>query len=184
MKKLTLIVTVLTLAFLVSSAQANAAWWNPLSWFSGVNQVKEREQQVDTPATSDSQIRDADSKTQDQSAPNVQSGTNEIEELKEEISTLKASLDNLYKSHNELVAKYNELLQYTNYIAASSKSVGVTSISSDLDTRVTDVEKKLNNVCAQIFSSIGGLSTNKCPSSQFIIRETLESRIKKLEGGY
>ena len=58
---------------------------------------------------------------------------------------------------------------------SSNKNVVVVTNSSNLETRVTNLEGKLNNVYAQIFSSLG-FSTNKCPSSRFIIKKSLEYR--------
>ena len=182
MKKIILIIPIIAVIVVlsfVSPSQTHAAWWNPLSWFSKENQIDEQNQkngqELQTRSVSEEIAPDPS---------NAQSEMSEIENLRAEIATLKNNLDTLYIAHNNLVADHNELLKYTNTIAASNKSSGVTTVSSNLDIRVTDLEKKLNDVCAQIFSSIGGLSPNKCPSPRLFMSGTLESRIKKLEGGY
>lgn len=107
-------------------------------------------------------------------------------DLKVELATLKASLDNLYKAHNNLVNDHNTLLKYVNAMTPSNQGAGVAINSSDLDKRVTNLEKKLNDACILIFgvSSARPAPTIGCPSPQFPLKGVLEDRIKKLEGGY
>lgn len=167
----------------VASTTTYAAWWNPFSWFTKDEPTEEQkpkeEMDVVKPETKETQ-NEASVVTPSQSNA---TDAKTIEDLRAEIATLKASLNNLYKAHNKLVNDHNALLKYVKAIAVTNK-ITCTAINSTLDTRVSDVEKKLNDVCGQIFSSIGSLSSNRCPSSRLQIKESLESRIKKLEGRY
>jgi len=183
-------VFIFTLTMFVTPSQIYAAWWNPLSWFSKNQQIEDQKQSQNT--TSSDAISEPQTANQNVVAPvkTQSSDAKTIEDLKAEVATLKASLDNLYTAHNNLVNDHNALLKYVNTIVVPSKNIGAASDNSNLETKITSLEtkitsldKKLDNVCAQIFSSLGGFGT-KCPSSQFIIKDTLESRIKKLEEGY
>lgn len=186
MKKLVPSIFIFALVLFVAPSQTYAAWWNPISWFSSGNQIEEQNQSqnaTSSNATQETQTANQDvGKVEQKNTPvssnNTQSSdTKTIEELRTEVATLKASLDNLYTAHNAL-------LKYVNATISSDKSIGATTNNSNLETKVTNLEKKLNDACAQIFSSIGGFGT-KCPSSSsFITGGTLESRIKKLEGGF
>jgi len=149
---------------------ALASWWNPISWFSEKKQSEEQKPKEEISTVSESQTQYTDS-------TKTEAG------LKAEVATLKASLDSLYTAHNNLVNDHNALLKYVNATVSPNKNVSATTSNSNLDIKVTDLEKKLNNVCRQVFSSLGGFGGN-CPSTTLYIKETLESRIKKLEGGY
>ena len=180
--------------------QAHAAWWNPLSWF-GKNQSVEQPEQEKRDETKEEIITEKqtpEQKTgvvaeQNTVAPAItsqpSSDTKTIEDLKSEISTLKTSLDNLYAAHNRLVNDHNSLLEYTKSIVASKPSSG--GSNSDLEKKVSslnltfeELSNKLTSVCRQVFSSSIGTPSQVCPSSLPIGASTLESRIKKLEGGY
>ncbi|MBI2122475.1 MAG: hypothetical protein HYT98_05180 [Candidatus Sungbacteria bacterium] len=180
MKKFILIVFIFTLTLLVAPSQTYAAWWNPLSWFSKNQRIEEQKQPQN--ATSSNTASEPQNIVVPANNPQP-SDAKTIEDLRAEVVTLKASLDNLYTAHNNLVNDHNALLKYVNTTISSGKDIGATTNNSNLETKLTNLETKLNDVCAQIFSSFSVLGT-KCPSSRFIIQGTLESRIKKLEGGY
>lgn len=192
----------LTMFLLVSVVVATptttyAAWWNPFSWFSKRDTAQEQSYQLETPEGTPSEVigttpnegtaQVTNTEKQQPASPSTVSSDSQdaetIAALKAEVASLRASLDTLYASHNRLIDDHNALLEYTKSIVATNKTTG-SAINSTLDIRVSDLEKKLNDACAQIFSSIGTLSSNRCPTSQFQIKESLESRIKKLEGGY
>lgn len=208
MKKI--ITLIFVIAFVLPS-QAFAVWWNPASWFSSNENTEV--QVAPTGTTTSIEVREPQTAAQDNEVskkPQVitpvaslqTSDAKTIEDLKMEVATLKVSLDNLYKAHSGLVDKHNELLEYTKGIATSNNSVGIKSDSSLLETRVaalerkvaaqnsssittSELEERLNDVCALIFSRGLMASTNRCPSySGFLGSGTLEERIKKLEGGY
>jgi len=179
MKKSILTILVLMVALLVFPSQSYAAWWNPLSWFSKNQHIEEQEQSQNTTSSGTvSEPKNIITPVNNSQPSNAKT----IEDLRAEVTTLKASLDNLYTAHNNLVDSHNELLKYVNATISSGKNAGTAVNNSNLETKFTNLEKKLDDVCAQIFSSI--LFGPKCPSSQFIIKDTLEGRIKKLEGGY
>lgn len=166
MKNIHPIIVILIFALFALPNQTNAAWWSPSSWFSKNQQATSTDTTSVVSPLDDPQI----------------SNEKTIEKLKVEMATLKSSLDNLYAAHNRLVEDHNALLKYVNAIPLS-KNVGATTNNSSLETKVTNLGKKLDDVCSHIFSNLGGIGT-KCPSSQFNITGTLESRIKKLEGGF
>lgn len=162
MKKVILALTIIV--FLSISTPAQAAWYD---WFLGAK----KEAPIEITDTNNSKLETT------QIAP-----VTEIESLKAEVAALTANLDSLYKAHNALVEDHNALLKYVNATASSGKSAGTATNNSNLETKVTSLDKKLDAVCSQIFSSLGGFG--KCPSSSFIVGATLESRIKKLESGF
>ncbi len=202
-QKIILSLFVVLIAATISFAlpnQADAAWWNPFSWFNknqNLTQPKQEEKQ------SDEIKKEAGQQTPEQqtevtaqqntiapvTTPQPSSDTKTIEDLENEITTLKANLDNLYAAHNRLVNDHNALLEYTKSIAASKPSSG--DSNSDLEKKVSilnltveELSNKLTSVCRQVFSSSIGTPSQICPSSLPIGASTLESRIKKLEGGY
>jgi|SRR3989338_3058101 len=195
MKKFISIVFILTLTLFVVPSQTYAAWWNPVSWFSKNQQVEEqKQQQNDTLSNTAPELPTANQNSKEVEKPstvapsdNIQSSdAKTIDDLKTEVATLKTNLDNLYKAHNNLVNDHNALLKYVNATILSGKNAGTATSNSNLEAMITSLENKLNDVCAQIFSSFGVLSANRCPSPRFIIGGwgTLEDRIRKLEGGY
>jgi hypothetical protein len=192
MKKFVLIVFILTFFLLIAPSQSYAAWWNPISWFSKKNQIEE--QKAEETTISELQTRGVNNKAEKKQSPvvpttNPQSELKTIEDLRAEVATLKTSLDNLYKAHNNLVNDHNALLEYTKSIAGRKPALG--SSNSDLEKRISvlnltveELDNKLTNICRQIFSSPIGTPSQVCPSSLPIGVSTLESRIRKLEGGY
>ncbi|MFA5773156.1 MAG: hypothetical protein WC908_00590 [Candidatus Paceibacterota bacterium] len=184
MKKIISIVSIIVIITVLSFAlpsQTYAVWWNPFSWSSENKQAEEQEQ----PPTTDQNTEETEKQNTIAPFNNIPSSDAEtIEALKIEVATLKTSLDNLYKAHNSLVEDHNVLLKYVNATVSPSKSVSVITDNSSLEKKVTDLENKLYNVCRRTFSSLGGLGRDNCPSSGLLGTEALESRIKKLEGGY
>lgn len=188
MKKIILTILILAVALLASPSQSYAAWWNPLSWFSTNQHIEEQNKPQD--ATSSGTASESQTANQDAEAAKKQnvvapanstqsSDAKTIEDLKAEVATLKTSLDNLYTAHNNLVNDHNALLKYVNTTISSGKNIGATTNNSNLETKLANLEKELNDVCSQVFSGLG----TRCPSSH-LIKDTLEGRIKKLEGGY
>lgn len=173
MKKLVLTILILTFVLLTSPNQSYAAWWNPLSWFASKEQVKE--QKAD----------EQKSKEEIAITPPPQTQTNNSdtsENLRAEVATLKVNLDSLYKAHNELLKYTTEIVAV---IRSEIKNTPQAPVGNNLETRVMSLEEKLENACAKIFSAkLIGAGATRCPSSRFPIKESLESRIKKLEGGY
>ena len=166
MKKLIPTILIFTLVLFAVPNRSYAAWWSPVSWFS-----------------KDQQATSTDTISITSPADNPQNAyAQTIEELRAEVAILKASLDSLYTAHNNLVEDHNALLKYVNATASSGKGVGTATNNSNLETKITSLDKKLDDVCSHIFSSLGGFGS-KCPSSQFNLTGTLESRIKKLESG-
>lgn len=153
-----IIVIIAVLSFVLPS-QTYAAWWNPLSWF------YQNKQTSDTYDTQPSDVKT-------------------IEDLKTEVATLKASLGTIYDALRDIQTAHNNLVKSVNAIVSSNKNINTATNNSNLDGRVIDLESKLYNVCRQVFSSLGGFGRDNCPSTGLIGKEALESRIKKLEGGY
>jgi len=193
------VLMVATISFTIPS-QAHAAWWNPLSWLSknqGIEQPKqEKQNEADKEITKQQTLKQKTEVAAEQNAvaPTTTSqplsDTKMIEDLKSEIATLKNSLDNLYAAHNRLVNDHNALLEYTKSIVASKlpSSGGSNSVLekkvSVLNLTIEELSNKLTSVCRQTFSSSIGTPSQVCPSSLPIGGSTLESRIRKLEGGY
>ena len=168
------IVVIIAVISLALPSQTYAAWWNPLSWFSNEVQVKEQNQ----PQATDQNIEATEKQNTIAPLNNIPSSdAKTLEALRADIVLLTNGMSELQRAHNNLVKSVNAII-------LSNKNVGATTSNSDLESRVTSLEKKLNDACAQIFRSLGSLSTNKCPSSGFTVGETLEYRIEKLEGGY
>jgi len=170
-KKINIGLVTLLVAIILVPQITFASWWNPLSWFSKEKQVEEQKQKEKTTTIPESETQYTD---------NIETNV----DLKAEVATLKANLDSLYTAHNNLVNDHNALLKYVNVTVSPNKSVGVITDNSSLERKVTDLENKLYNVCRRIFSSLGGLGRDNCPSSGLLGTEALESRIKKLENGF
>lgn len=115
-----------------------------------------------------------------------------VEPLKSEVALLKTNLDNLYKAHSGLVEDHNKLLKYTadeisdltsrynnlvNAVSELSIPRTTTINTSDLESKVSNLESKVKDICKLTFS---GLLFGDCPSA-VLLRESLEYRIEKLE---
>lgn len=176
-----IILAIAIIIFLGFSTQTQAVWYD---WFwKGKKEIPVETKNQSESKSSAIQV----APTKSEPISNTQKSVTEIESLKSEVATLKVSLDNLYKAHSRLLESHNKLLKYTTEVIASIRSelknTTQAPTGSNLEAKVTSLEKKIEDVCAQIFSSFSGFGT-KCPSQQFLIRESLEYRIKKLEGGY
>ena len=141
---------------------------DPFSWYSTENQVKELKQQLSA-TTSEPQRQNVNTEAAKEqshlaSAGNgnqidAQSDARIIHDLKAEVATLKVSLDNLYKAHDGLVNDHNALLKYTTSIASPASSNKNVGVSSNVESRVTKLERELDEVCGGDIQSIIRLSS-------------------------